>query len=100
MPGAALDSVDGDEFTGRVKVKLGPISLTYAGKATFVQKDETEHKVVMNAQGKDRRGNSTAAAVITAQLTTEGASTRVDVATDLSITGRPAQFGRGAMNDV
>ena len=100
MPGAALDSVAGDEFTGRVKVKLGPINLTYAGKATFVEKDETDHRVVMHAQGKDRRGNSTASAVITAQLTADSGATRVDVRTDLSVTGRPAQFGRGAMNDV
>lgn len=100
MPGAAVDSVDGDEFTGVVKVKLGPISLTYAGKASFAEKDEAAHRVVINAQGKDRRGNGTAAAVVSAQLTPEGEATRVDVVTDLNITGRPAQFGRGAMNDV
>lgn len=100
MPGAALDSVEGDEFTGRVKVKLGPINLTYAGKASFVEKDEIAQRVVIRAQGKDRRGSGTAAAVISARLTPEGGATRVDVATDLHITGRPAQFGRGAMNDV
>lgn len=100
MPGAALDSVDAEEFAGRVKVKLGPMSLTYAGTASFMEKDEVAHRVVINARGKDRRGNSTAAAVISAQLTPEGEATRVDVVTDLNITGRPAQFGRGAMNDV
>jgi carbon monoxide dehydrogenase subunit G len=100
MPGAALDSVTGDDFTGRVKVKLGPINLTYQGKASFVEKDEATHKAVIDARGKDQRGNGTAAAVITAQLAAEGETTRVDVLTDLNITGRPAQFGRSVMVDV
>ena len=100
MPGAALDSVDGDDFTGRVKVKLGPINLTYQGKASFIEKDEAAHKAVIDARGKDQRGNGTAAAVVTAKLAAEGAITRVDVLTDLNITGRPAQFGRGVMTDV
>src|SRR3712207_4243638 len=97
---AALDSVTGDEFTGRVKVKLGPINLTYQGKASFVEKDEAAHRAVIDGRGKDQRGNGTAAALITAQLKGEGSSTRVDVLTDLNITGRPAQFGRGVMTDV
>ncbi|MGY1696441.1 MULTISPECIES: SRPBCC family protein [unclassified Geodermatophilus] len=100
MPGAALDSVEGDSFTGRVKVKLGPINLTYQGKASFVEKDEAAHKAVIDGRGKDQRGNGTAAALITAQLKGEGNTTRVDVLTDLNITGRPAQFGRGVMTDV
>jgi carbon monoxide dehydrogenase subunit G len=100
MPGAALDTVDGDDFTGRVKVKLGPINLTYQGKASFIEKDEVAHKAVIDARGKDQRGNGTAAAVVTAKLAAEGAITRVDVLTDLNITGRPAQFGRGVMTDV
>ncbi len=100
MPGAALDSVDGDSFTGRVKVKLGPINLTYQGKANFIEKDETAHKAVIDARGKDQRGNGTAAAIVTATLAPAGTSTRVDVLTDLNITGRPAQFGRGVMTDV
>lgn len=100
MPGAALDTVDGDDFTGRVKVKLGPINLTYQGKASFIEKDEAAHKAVIDARGKDQRGNGTAAAVVTARLKAEGAVTRVDVLTDLNITGRPAQFGRGVMTDV
>ena len=100
MPGAALDSVNGDEFTGRVKVKLGPINLTYQGHASFVEKDADTHRAVIDARGKDQRGNGTAAAVITANLTSEGDSTVVDVVTDLNITGRPAQFGRGVMTDV
>jgi carbon monoxide dehydrogenase subunit G len=100
MPGAALDSVTGDDFTGRVKVKLGPINLTYQGKASFVEKDEAAHRAVIDARGKDQRGNGTAAATITARLQSEGANTRVDVLTDLNITGKPAQFGRGVMTDV
>jgi carbon monoxide dehydrogenase subunit G len=100
MPGAALDSVAGDDFTGRVKVKLGPINLTYQGKASFIEKDEAAHKAVIDARGKDQRGNGTAAAVVTAKLKAEGTITRVDVLTDLNITGRPAQFGRGVMTDV
>jgi carbon monoxide dehydrogenase subunit G len=100
MPGAALDSVEGNAFTGRVKVKLGPINLTYVGKASFVEKDESAHRAVIDAKGKDQRGNGTAAAVITATLAGEGSVTRVNVLTDLNITGRPAQFGRGVMTDV
>jgi carbon monoxide dehydrogenase subunit G len=100
MPGAALDTVDGDDFTGRVKVKLGPINLTYQGKASFTEKDEATHRAVIDARGKDQRGNGTAAATVTATLRAEGAITRVDVLTDLNITGRPAQFGRSVMVDV
>ncbi len=100
MPGAALDTVTGDEFTGRVKVKLGVITLTYQGKASFVEKDEAAHRAVIDARGRDQRGNGTASAVVTATLAAEGDRTRVDVLTDLNITGRPAQFGRGVMTDV
>ena len=100
MPGAALDSVDGDDFTGRVKVKLGPINLTYQGKASFVEKDEAAHRAVIDARGRDQRGNGTASALVTATLAADGDRTKVDVLTDLNITGRPAQFGRGVMTDV
>jgi carbon monoxide dehydrogenase subunit G len=100
MPGAALDTVDGDDFTGSVKVRLGPIGLTYKGKASFVEKDAAEHRAVIDAQGKDARGNGTAKAVITATLTEQGTGTAVNVVTDLNITGKPAQFGRGVMVDV
>jgi carbon monoxide dehydrogenase subunit G len=101
MPGAALDTVDGDAFTGTVKVKLGPIGLTYKGKASFVEKDETAHRAVIDAQGRDARGNGTASAVVTAVLTEKAAgSTEVVVVTDLNITGKPAQIGRGVMVDV
>ncbi len=100
MPGAALDSVSGDDFTGQIKVKLGPINLTYQGKGSITEKDAAAHRAVIEARGKDQRGNGTAAAVITATLVPEGAGTRVLVVTDLTITGRPAQFGRGVMTDV
>ena len=100
MPGAALDSVEGDAFTGRLRIKLGPINLSYQGKASFIQKDEAAHRAVIDARGKDQKGNGTAEAIITADLASDGSVTRVDVRTDLNITGRPAQFGRGVMTDV
>jgi hypothetical protein len=82
-------------------VKLGPITLTYQGKASFIEKDEAAHRAVLDAQGRDARGNGTAAAKVTATLTVDGATaTRVDVLTDLNITGKPAQFGRGVIADV
>jgi carbon monoxide dehydrogenase subunit G len=100
LPGAAIDSVDGDDFTGTVKVKLGPINLTYKGKASFVEKDEAARRAVIDARGRDARGNGTAAAKITATLHEDGDATKVLVLTDLDITGKPAQFGRGVMVDV
>ena len=100
MPGAVLDSVDGDDFTGTVKVRVGPIGLTYKGKARFIEKDEAAHRAVIDAQGRDARGNGTAAARVAARLRASGDTTRVDVVTDLNITGKPAQFGRGVMADV
>lgn len=100
LPGAAIDSVDGDDFTGTVKVKLGPIGLTYKGKASFIEKDEVLHRAVIDARGRDARGNGTANAKIAATLTEVEGGTRVDVLTELDITGKPAQFGRGVMVDV
>jgi carbon monoxide dehydrogenase subunit G len=101
MPGAAIDTVEGDDFSGSVKVKLGPINLTYKGNASFVEKDETAHRVVIDARGRDARGNGTAAATVSATLTSQGpAVTKVEVITDLNVTGKPAQFGRGVMVDV
>ena len=101
MPGASLTSVDGDEFTGTVKVKVGPIQVTYKGQAKFTTKDESAHRVVIEASGKEARGSGTAAATVTAALEADGPDrTKVKVETDLNITGRPAQFGRGVMADV
>lgn len=101
MPGATLESVDGDNFTGSVKVKLGPVNMTYGGKARFVEKDEANHRAVIEGTGKETRGSGTASALVTAQLIAEAPDrTRVEVATDLTVTGKPAQFGRGVMQDV
>jgi carbon monoxide dehydrogenase subunit G len=100
LPGAVIDSVEGDDFTGTVKVKLGPINLSYKGKASFVEKDEAARRAVIDARGRDARGNGTAAAKVTATLTEDDGSTRVQVNTSLDITGKPAQFGRGVMVDV
>lgn len=101
MPGATLESVDGDDFTGTVKVKLGPVNMTYGGKARFVSKDADQHKAVIEGMGKETRGSGTASALVTAQLIAEAPDrTRVDVTTDLMVTGKPAQFGRGVMQDV
>jgi len=101
FPGAALTSVEGDEFTGTCKIKLGPISMQYGGSGRFLERDEAAFRAVIEAKGKDKRGNGTAAATVTAQLVAEGdTSTNVEVVTDLAITGKPAQFGRGVMQDV
>lgn len=101
LPGATVESVDGDDFSGSVKVKVGPIQLTYTGTVTFLERDEVGHVVRIDAKGTDRRGGGTAAAAITATLTDKGAeTTAVSVHTDLAVTGKPAQFGRGVMADV
>ena len=101
FPGATLTGVDGDSFSGTVKVKLGPVSLQYAGKGHFVERDEAARRVVLEANGSDKRGNGTAAATVQARLEPIGdAETRVVVDTDLKVTGRPAQFGRGMLQDV
>ncbi|PVZ13168.1 SRPBCC family protein [Actinomycetospora cinnamomea] len=100
FPGATLDSHEGDDFTGTVKVKLGPISMTYKGKGTFIERDKDNHKVVVDAQGRDSRGNGTASAKATLTMTDDGGKTKVNVLTEMQVTGKPAQFGRGVMSDV
>jgi carbon monoxide dehydrogenase subunit G len=100
FPGATVTSVEGDTFAGSVKVKLGPIALVYNGSGTFTEKDEDTHRMVVDAKGKDKRGNGTAGAAVTMTMTEAGTSTDVEVTTDLAITGKPAQFGRGVMQDV
>ena len=100
FPGAQVTSVEGDTFEGTCKVKLGPIALVYKGSGHFVSKDESTHRMVIEATGKDKRGNGTAGATVTAQLTDTGGATEVEVVTDLNVTGKPAQFGRGVMQDV
>lgn len=100
MPGATITKVDGDDFEGTVKVKVGPITVTYGGTASFLEKDESTRTAVIEARGRETRGSGTATARVTAQLFDEGETSRVAVSTDLAITGKPAQFGRGVMNDV
>ncbi|SES07864.1 SRPBCC family protein [Actinokineospora terrae] len=100
MPGATLTEVIGDAFTGTVKVKVGPISLLYRGNGQFLERDERMRRLVIKASGKDSRGNGTAAATVTVTLTDEGDSTSGTVNTDLAITGKPAQFGRGLIAEV
>jgi uncharacterized protein len=100
MPGATLDSVDGDEMTGRVKVKVGPMAMTYKGTARFVDRDDSNHSIAMEASGKDVRGSGGARAKMTMNLVDLGEDTKCTVQTDLSVSGKAAQFGRGVMADV
>lgn len=100
FPGAQVTEVDGDTFKGTVKVKLGPIALVYNGTGTFVEKDEATRTMTIAAKGKDKRGNGTAGADVVATMSEADGSTRVQVVTQLAVTGKPAQFGRGVMQDV
>jgi len=100
MPGAELQEIEGDEYRGIVKVKVGPISAQYKGKATFVEQDESTGVAVLRAEGRDTRGQGNANATITATLVADGEGTKVTVTTDLTVTGRVAQFGRGVLADV
>jgi len=100
FPGATITSADGDEFAGLVKVRLGPISLQYRGSGRFTETDEAVHRTVIEATGTASGGQSTAAATVTVTLADNGAGTAVTLATDLTITGKPAQFGRGMIEDV
>jgi carbon monoxide dehydrogenase subunit G len=100
MPGATLDSIDGDEFSGRLKVKLGAMTITYKGTARIASKDEASRTVTMEGLGKESRGAGTAAATVQAHLHDEGDTTRVSVHTKLNVTGRPAQFGRNILSEV
>jgi carbon monoxide dehydrogenase subunit G len=100
VPGATLTGVDGNSFTGTVKVKVGPITLLYKGTGTFTETDEQARRAVLKASAKDTRGNGTVSATVTLTLTPDGDRTSGVVATDLSITGKPAQFGRGMIADV
>ncbi|MHB1503360.1 MAG: SRPBCC family protein [Acidimicrobiales bacterium] len=100
MPGATLTGRDGEIFTGTVKVKVGPVNLTYGGTAQFSSLDEAARVAVVEATGKETRGTGTARATITYRLHEAGPSTDVEVETDLAITGKPAQFGRGVLAEV
>ncbi|CAN5483867.1 SRPBCC family protein [soil metagenome] len=100
IPGAQLLSVDGDTFTGAVKVKVGPITVQYQGNAEFKEKDEQAHRAVIKAVGKETRGQGNAAALVNVELKDEGDATACVVTTDLTISGKAAQFGRGVLADV
>ena len=100
LPGAQLQEVEGEEYRGVVKVKVGPITAEYKGKATFVERDEEAGRVVLRATGRDSRGQGNASAVITATMVPDGAATDVSVVTDLTISGKVAQFGRGVLAEV
>ena len=100
MPGAQLQEIEGDEYRGIVKVKVGPITAQYKGAARFVEQDEAGRRAVLRAEGRETRGQGNANATITAQLEPDGDGTKISVMTDLTITGRVAQFGRGVLADV
>ncbi|MGJ6962572.1 SRPBCC family protein [Streptosporangium sp. G11] len=100
LPGAAVDKVEGDSFTGRMKMKIGPITVTYQGRVAFEKVDEDTHSMTLNASGKEARGPGVAGATVVARLHPQGRDTRVTVDTSFNVTGRPAQFGRGVMTEV
>ncbi len=100
LPGAQLQEVEGDEYRGTVKVKVGPITAQYKGTAKLAEVDEANRRIVIDASGRDTRGQGNAKATIVVAMQEEGAGTKVDVTTDLSITGKVAQFGRGVLVDV
>ncbi len=100
LPGAQLTEVEGDEYRGTVKIKVGPITAQYKGVAKIVEADEANHKVVLQAEGRDTRGQGNASAAVIATLVEEDGGTVVKIDTDLNITGKVAQFGRGVMADV
>jgi len=100
LPGAQLQEIEGNEYRGIVKVKVGPIQAQYKGKATFLERDDVNFKAVLDAAGRDTRGQGNASAIITAQLEPAGEGTHVTVTTDLTVTGKVAQFGRGVLADV
>jgi uncharacterized protein len=100
FPGATITSIEGDEFTGSVKIKLGPVALVYNGSGRYLERNDADRRVVIEARGKDKRGNGTATAIVTASFAESGEQTNIEVLTDLAITGKPAQFGRGVISDV
>ncbi|MFE7233780.1 SRPBCC family protein [Streptomyces sp. NPDC002405] len=100
LPGATVQEYDGKTVTGSVKVKLGPITVTYKGTAVFEEQDEAAHRMVLVASGRETRGQGTARATVTGTLQERDGGTAVAVRTDLTVTGRPAQFGRGVLAEV
>ena len=100
MPGAQLTGVTDGVYSGKVKIKVGPVTAEYLGTAKFTEKDDSAHRAVIDARGRDSRGQGNATALISAGLRSEGATTVVTVDTDLSIAGRIAQFGSGMIKEV
>lgn len=100
MPGAQLIGHEGDEYLGKVKVKVGPVTSEFSGKVHFVEQDRNQHRAVFDAKGKEARGTGNAAATVAAQLHEVGERTRVTVDTDLKIVGKLAQFGSGMLQQV
>ena len=101
LPGATLTSIEGDIYKGHVTVKVGPIVAKFGGQAIFQERNDTEHRAVLKGEGRDTTGKGNASAIITAQLeVVDAMTTRCTVSTDLTITGKIAQFGRGALADV
>lgn len=100
MPGAQLQEIEGDEYRGVVKVKVGPITAQYKGAARIVEADEAARRIVLKGEGRDTRGQGNASATVTVLLVADGSGTQVSVDTDLNVTGKVAQFGRGVMADV
>ncbi len=100
LPGATLTDHDADEYKGKVKIKVGPVTADYSGSAVFVTRDEATRHVEISAAGRDSRGSGNASATITADMTTDGDGTKVSIATDLKISGKVAQFGKGMIAEV
>lgn len=100
LPGATLDTVDGDDFTGRVKVKIGAITMSYAGKGTFIERDEAERRMAFEASGRETRGAGSVAVTVSVSLSGDETNTIATVTSELALTGKPAQFGRGILDDI
>lgn len=100
LPGATLTDHDADEYKGKIKIKVGPVTADYSGSAVFVQRDEATHHVEISASGRDSRGSGNASATITADMTADGDGTKVSIVTDLKISGKVAQFGKGMIAEV
>src|SRR5664279_769271 len=100
LPGAQLQEIEGDEYRGVVKVKVGPITAQYKGTAKLESTDDETYTAVIVASGRDTRGQGNASATVNLSLVPDGEGTQVEVETDLSITGKVAQFGRGVLADV
>ena len=100
LPGAAIESGEGNDYVGRIKVKLGPIELTYRGTVTFIERDDAAKRAVINVAAKEVKGGGAAKATLTLSASASGTETEVDVGSDFTVSGKPAQFGRGVMEEV